>query len=118
MVANGWQAVKSNASGEVLYLYVGTGAKTEEISGAVTAKYVGNDKTAEVYELFDEFTVAENALVADYSGAKVTLTAFAIQTEGFTEPKDGLEGYQRAWNAIVGRFPYESGTVYTAATNP
>ncbi len=124
MVANGWQAVKSNASGEILYLYVGmdengeSNAKAGELASGVTAKPVGKKDAAEVYELFNEFTIAESALVADYAGAKVTLTAFAIQTEGFTATEDGLEGYQRAWNAIVGRFPFESGTVYTAATNP
>lgn len=122
MVANGWQAVKKNDSGEVLYLYVGKDAqgKTKAVkeiqTGAVAAQPVGNNNTAaEVYEIFSKFTIATDALVADYAGAKVTLTAFAIQTEGFTEAEGNLEGYQRAWNAIVGRFPFESGTVYKAA---
>lgn len=124
MVANGWQAVKKNDSGEVLYLYVGKDAqgKTKAVkeiqTGAVAAQPVGNNSTAEVYEIFSKFTIAESALVADYAGAKVTLTAFAIQTEGFTDKEGNLEGYQRAWNAIVGRFPFESGTEYKAPTNP
>ena len=117
MIALGWQEIKSNASGEVLYIYVGKdNATNSPMTGAVAAKPVGST-TAEKYDLFSSFTVAENAVVADFAGAKVTLTAFAIQTEGFTEEKDGLQGYQRAWNAIVGRFPFESGTVYTATNN-
>ena len=117
MIALGWQEIKSNASGEVLYIYVGKdNATNSPMTGAVAAKPVGSS-TAEKYDLFSSFTVAENAVVADFAGAKVTLTAFAIQTEGFTEEKDGLQGYQRAWNAIVGRFPFESGTVYTATNN-
>ena len=117
MIAKGWQEIKSNASGEVLYIYVGKdNATNSPMTGAVAAKPVGST-TAEKYDLFESFTVADDAAVADYAGAKVTLTAFAIQTEGFTEVKDGLQGYQRAWNAIVGRFPFESGTVYTTENN-
>ena len=117
MIALGWQEIKSNASGEVLYIYVGKGNATgSPVTGAVAAEPVGSS-AAEQYNLFSSFTVAENAAVADFAGAKVTLTAFAIQTEGFTEEKDGLQGYQRAWNAIVGRFPFESGTVYTTENN-
>ena len=119
MVANGWQLIKSNAAGEELYIYVGfngdnsSKATVTQINGAVTAKPVGS-ANAEHYDLFQTFTISKDATVADYAGAKVTLTAFAIQTEGFTAAENGLEGYQRAWNAIVGRFPFESGTVYTA----
>jgi hypothetical protein len=114
MIANGWQLIKSNDAGEKLYIYVETGATSSQVSGELNnIKFVGDDEE-QVIELFDSFTVKESAAVADFAGAKVTLTAFAIQTEGFTEAKDGLQGYQRAWNAIVNRFPFESGTVYTA----
>lgn len=112
MVANGWQLIKTNDSGEELYLYVGTGAQ-KELKTDPTYKSVGSSDT-ETYKIFDTFTIKENTDCTDYGGAKVTLTAFAIQTEGYTETEDGLAGYQRAWNAIVGRFPFESGTVYTA----
>lgn len=120
IVKNGWQPVKTNASGEVLYLYVGQNATDDpKIDPAlVKAKYVGKANEEEVIEIFKQFTIKEDAAVADYAGAKVTLTAFAIQTEGFTQEKDGLKGYQLAWNAIVGRFPFESGTVFTAAVAP
>ena len=125
MIAKGWQLIKSNASGEELYVYVGfndanqTNAITDMKTGDVTCKMVGS-ANRETYELFNDFTITteidENRL-ADFAGAKVTLTAFAIQADGFTD-KDGLQDYQHAWNAIVGRFPYESGTQYAAVVNP
>ncbi|MBQ9975007.1 MAG: hypothetical protein IJP16_00735 [Clostridia bacterium] len=121
MIVNGWQAVKSNDAGEVLYLYVGAGNASADIvtdPATVNADPVGKADADEVIEIFKQFTVSEGAPVADYAGAKVTLTAFAIQTEGFTETTDGLVGYQLAWNAIVGRFPFESGTQFVAAGTP
>ena len=117
MIVNGWQLIKDNDSGEELYLYVGTSAKAEKVTGELTYVPVGGT-TEEVYKIFDTFTIKDNAAVADYAGAKVTLTAFAIQIEGFEDAKDGLQGYQQAWNAIVDRFPYESGTHYVAAVTP
>ena len=116
MIANGWQLIKDNASGEELYLYVGEGnAIANKKTAAVTAATIGGDNTQTSFDIFETFTVKNDVDCSDYAGAKVTLTAFAIQVEGYTEAADGLEGYQRAWNAIVGRFPFESGTVYTAA---
>lgn len=128
MVNNGWQLIKSNET-EELYLYVGAGnATADKKTGEVTHAIVGEgsavaaDNGVQVYEIFNNFTVTDNiteAQLADYAGAKVTLTAFAIQTDTFTEFEDGLYGYQRAWNAIVNRFPFESGTAYTVSgSNP
>ena len=119
MIANGWQLIKDNDSGEELYLYVGAGnAVAQKDEDAVAYVAVGS-ANAEVYELFDTFTISEEAAVENFACAKVTLTAFAIQTETFEEKVDGLEGYQRAWNAVVDKFPFESGTHYTAASvNP
>jgi len=117
MIANGWQVVKANDAGEQLYLYVGIGNATDAIPtdpSTVLVDPVGGSVSEEIVPIFSNFTVSENAAVADYAGAKVTLTAFAIQTEGFEGTVDGLVGYQRAWNAIVGRFPFESGTVFAA----
>ena len=116
MIEHGWQLIKSNDAGEELYLYVGAGnANATKDEDAVAYQAVGSKTESQTIEIFDTFTVSEGAPVADYAGAKVTLTAFAIQTEGFTAEQGGLQGYQRAWNAIVDRFPFESGTVYTAA---
>lgn len=121
MMANGWQLIKSNET-EELYLYVGKdNVVAEKVEGELPHGYiaVGNSASTggivETYEIFNSFTVTDNiteAQLADYAGAKVTLTAFAIQTDTFTEKVGDLYGYQRAWNAIVNRFPFESGTAY------
>lgn len=119
MVANGWQLVKeNNITHEKLYLYVGAGNAAELIdTDAVDAELVGTD-VAQTIELFNNFKVLDeipaDIILGDFAGAKVTLTAFAIQNDGFDEAEDGLEGYQLAWNAIVNRFPFESGTVFEA----
>ncbi len=112
MTANGWQQVKSNDAGEILYIYVGVGNVTDSVETVAPIAISGLQ--GEEYDIFDTFTVDESAVVADYAGAKVTLTAFAIQTTGFTD-KDGLKAYQHAWNAIVDRFPFESGTHFRAS---
>lgn len=124
MIQRGWQLVKKNDSTqEELYLYVGKDAQgntkaVETIqTGVVDYTSVGSAQ-AEEYDVFHDFTIATDIDVTDFGGAKVTLTAFAIQTESYTETKEGLQGYQRAWNAIVGRFPFESGTVFVAQNNP
>lgn len=124
MVAKGWQLVKTNdLTKEELYIYVGMNGGTtkaiatipddpDDIQDKITA--VGSKTQDEVYEVFDKFTIAiaEKNAIKDYASATVTLTAFAIQTEGFTATKDGYAGYQRAWNSIVERFPHESGTYF------
>ncbi len=116
IIDKGWQLVKQNAiTGEELFLYIGTdnspSGEIPENPENLQIKAVGS-ATEETYEIFDTFSISEGAVVADYGGAKVTLTAFAIQTEGYETFKDGLAGYQHAWNAIVGRFTFESGTVF------
>ena len=116
MITNGWQPIKKNDYGEILYIYVGAGNATKTLMTGAVQTLAINGSTSPI-AVFEDFTVDNNATVADYAGAKVTLTAFAIQVEGFAAPKDGLEGYQNAWNAIVGRFPYESGSVYTVPNN-
>ena len=118
MIAYGWQRVKENDAGEELYLYIGTGANatipaTTDDAKALSVTLVGDSSTEVVYPIFDKFTVKENAVVSDYGGAKVTLTAFAIQVKGYeNDSAESLAGYQRAWNAIVRRFPFESGTEF------
>ena len=118
MVAHGWQLVKANdTTHEELYLYVGANATATIPTDAKALNFteVGDAVEDQTYPIFDTFTIAEDAIVADYAGAKVTLTGFAIQVEGFeNNDSEALSGYQRAWNAIVHRFPYESGTEFAS----
>ena len=62
--------------------------------------------------LFETFTVDEEKDLSAMAGAKVTLTAFAIQTTGFVEKdSNGIitkVNNTEAWKAIVSSFPYEN----------
>ena len=79
---------------------------------------VGGVGEMQTIDLFSEFSVTTNEggtiQFEIYGGAKVTLTAFAIQTTGFVDDADlNVEGAktaeQKAWNTIVATYPYESG---------
>ena len=67
MEANGWFLV---AGTENVYYY-GTATDITAVNGGV-------DKV-----VFEEFTIADEANVADYKDAKINVTAYAIQAEGF-----------------------------------
>ena len=91
--------------------------KLVPIKGSSTA--VGGTGAMQTIDLFSEFSVINNEdgtiQFEVYGGAKVTLTAFAIQTTGFVDDSDlSLEGAktaeQKAWDAIVATYPYESGS--------
>lgn len=91
-------------------------AKAAERFAALEALYkdvlaVGVSATDKVVavDLFEEFTVDEHADVSKFGGAKVEVTAVAIQTAGF-----GGEGaivgsavaLEDAWNAVIETYPY------------
>lgn len=91
--------------------------KLVPIKGSSTA--VGGTGAMQTIDLFSEFSVINNEdgtiQFEVYGGAKVTLTAFAIQTTGFVDDSDlSQEGAktaeQKAWDAIVATYPYESGS--------
>ena len=67
----------------------------------------GQGKKNDVIDVFEYFVVDEHAdeQISLYGGAKVTLTAFAIQAT-FDNTTVGIE---QAWNAIVATYPYEDG---------
>ncbi len=105
MTANGWVLLGTTSTGDV-YVFSDTTTKK--------AKAVGGTGAMQTVPVFEEFTVDEHADVSLYGGAKVTLTAFAIQTAGFvdnTETTDKDEAVLAAWAAIVETYPYESGAL-------
>lgn len=123
MALNGWQEYVNTSTGMV-YVYTGLGSGTD---GAYTeddltkiankqrpACPVGGTTNYKEIDVFETFTVAKDADVSLYGGAKVTLTAFAIQTAGFEDDAAG-EGTKKAidyaWEAIVAAYPYEGGAV-------
>ena len=126
MAAYGWQFYLTTATGDV-FVYVGSVGTGEGLQngtllkddalkavqeGKAKASPVGGNKLTQEFNLFDTFTIDEHADVSVYGGAKVTLTAFAIQTAGFTdnpETTDKDEALDAAWAAIVETYPYEDG---------
>lgn len=87
----------------------------KNISTPVGGKDINDMQTIDLFTQFSVITDTENTVSFNvYGGAKVTLTAFAIQTTGFVDDNPSLEGAktaeQKAWDAIVATYPYESGS--------
>jgi len=122
MKANGWYPYATASTGTV-YVYAGftDNGAGEQISNVptdavitstvnsfaennATAATVGSDNV-EKYKLFDYFIIDPKADVSTYGAAKITLTAVAIQTDGF-----GTEGTKAsvdaAWAAVKETYPY------------
>ena len=95
---NGWYKHVDTATGTV-YVYATKNGEN------IIPKAIGG--TTGIYEVnvFQEFSIDNHADVSLYGGAKVNITAFAIQTSGFEDNATA------AWNAIVETYPYESGSV-------
>lgn len=129
MAAYGWQYYLHTATGDV-YVYVGNVDNTVGVNGVTngnkltgtaldavinkTAKpaEVGGIGAEQVFNVFDTFSIDEHANLTVYGGAKVTLTAFAIQTTGFVDDPDTAdknEALDAAWAEIVNTYPYEDG---------
>lgn len=131
MVNYGWQLVKVFTNGDELFVYVGAGAAVnlpiDDVDPKnVIPKTVGNKPDKETFPVFDGFTINDShsaETLGIYGGAKVTVTAFAIQTstikidnEGVLGA-DGLYGYQRAWNKVIQTFPFENTVPFEPVTS-
>ncbi|MBQ7364872.1 MAG: hypothetical protein IJW46_04675 [Clostridia bacterium] len=103
MEQNGWVEYKiSDNNIDIIWVY---GTKEGDVitPTAVTATSTNCGFAGQI-ALFDHFTIKSDADVSIYGGAKVTATAYAIQTSGMNSVED-------AWNAIVEVYPYESGII-------
>ena len=129
MASNGWAKYTKASTGWV-YVYVGFNedgtskadaanvALTEGTQSTLLAEFVtpegSNYADAEAhpgkYKLFSEFSIMPKADVSTYGAAKVTLTAVAIQADGFDDVKEGetVTSYalDQAWKAVVDTYPY------------
>lgn len=110
MEKNGWvEFIQSGDGIEIVWVY---GTRDDEGNihpiavNPTTVQTRGDGKTGDPGEiqLCWEFTVDEKADVSLYGAAKVSFTAFAIQTSGIDNVKD-------AWFIIKETFPYEGGIV-------
>ena len=102
MADNGWARYTKASTGWV-YIYVGVGnvPTDDDVAPASSYTYSGTAATVTpgTYKLFDHFTIDKNADISAYGAAKITLTAVAIQDEGFATLAD-------AWTAVINTYPY------------
>ena len=104
---NGWAKYTKASTGWV-YVWVGKNAEgvsnvpagdANKTSGEFTA--TATTVTAGEYKLFDSFSIdpTPSTNINNFGAAKITLTAYAIQDNGFTDVND-------AWAAVVETYPY------------
>lgn len=84
-------------------VYVYCGGQHDDANGGLAVPVVANKS----YKMFDYFQVDEDANVSLYSAAKITLSAYAIQIDGFgsEEQIGSQESLDLAWDAIIEHFP-------------
>lgn len=132
--ANGWIDVYHISNDETIYCYKGTPAEGVTLSAEsetdVTAKVASVVKTSateQAIDLFETFTIDKDAVLTTLGGAKVTITAFAIQGDIKVDGTDALDEtatlkeLQKLWNIVSGEIEFETviipNDVINAATN-
>ena len=99
---NGWAKYTTASTGWV-YVYVGEGNVPAGDAAQLPAGFVFGATAAMAdpgtYKLFDTFSIAPDAVVDTYGAAKITITAVAIQNDGFAD-------IDAAWAAVVETYPY------------
>ena len=106
LIANNWVEIYNISADESLYVYKGTEALPDgDIAGVVK-----KDANERKIDLFETFTVAEQADISKLGGAKVTITAFAIQGDlnNSIEKSGTLTEMQQLWNVVSGEFEFET----------
>ena len=88
--AKGWYPYTTASTGTV-YVYAGgnmpsTPINDTSISATSTIASEVGSANVETYNLFEYFVIDPKADVSTYGAAKITLTAVAIQTDGFGDP--------------------------------
>lgn len=86
MEAKGWEALGTGYAG--IYVYIGTE------TGASAPKDVSKGSDIVVFEKFKVAPTVTNTTLATYKGKNITVTAYAVQVDGF-ESKTAVE----IWNA-------------------
>ncbi len=108
LIANNWVEIYRISADESIYVYKGTTAL--DTNAKQVAGVVSKQATERKIDLFKTFTVAEQADISKLGGAKVTITAFAIQGDlnNSIEKVGTLEDMQRLWNIVSGEFEFET----------
>ena len=90
MKAKGWKEITTQEG--TVYVYA------KDVQADKYATQVGGVQQEQEISVFDSFTLKPNAeLTEQYSNAKVTLYAYAIQADTFENTEDGV---LEAWNAV------------------
>lgn len=112
--AAGWKEIYKISADESIYVYKGTvdltNGTTDNTDDDAFAGVVKKDTNERKIDLFKTFTVAEQADISKLGGAKVTITAFAIQGDiNNSVAKSGtFKDMQRLWNVVSGEFEFEN----------
>ena len=112
--SKGWVALYKVNQDEIIYCYKGN-VDDANVYGSVVATSPNEQKL----DLFNNFTVDPDADISKLGGAKVTLTAFAIQDDGFNiEGTEGSKEYMcRLWNLVSNEFEFENVVIEDAYIN-
>ena len=109
LAKNGWARYIEAATGWV-YIYVG-GDLTDNAYFRDELGNIASEASLvqgnESYNLFEEFTIDENAKLDAYGAAKIVITAVAIQGET-------IHNTDEAWAAVVATYPY----IHTGSSTP
>lgn len=102
---NGWVALYKVNQDQIIYCYKGN-VDDANVYGSV----VTTSANEQQLDLFSNFTVDPDADISKLGGAKVILTAFAIQDDGLNiEGTVGSKEYMcRLWNLVSGEFEFEN----------
>ena len=105
LLANGWvQATRATAATGIVYVYKGTNEKALGVEATTTDVAI---------PLFQSFSIKPDADCKAYGAAKITITAVAIQTNGFGE-EGSDDALWAAWQAVIQTYPY----IYSGGNAP
>jgi len=107
LLAKGWKEIYKISADESLYVYKGTDATLPD---GDFAGVVRKSSSEQKIDLFETFTVDAQADISKLGGAKVTITAFAIQGDINDSISDSctLTEIQQLWNIVSGEFAFET----------
>ena len=114
LIKNGWKEIYKISADQSLYVYQGnvdlTNGTTNTTDDDHFAGVVKKDANERKIDLFKTFTVDKKADISKLGGAKVTITAFAIQGDiNNSIAKSGtFKDMQRLWNIVSGEFEFET----------
>ncbi|MBQ3221017.1 MAG: hypothetical protein IJB34_03560 [Clostridia bacterium] len=101
---NGWgQATVATAATGIVYVYKGVDAEGNLNTNGKGVEAKDGDVQI---PLFESFSIKPDADCKAYGAAKITITAVAIQTNGFGEEEGSLEALLAAWQAVIQTYPY------------